>query len=209
MTTHADKQRAVRLTAVDRARDAEQAGRAVTALIQLIVADGKPLVSSDVEEQRVRSTQSVSKPKDWEVSLVTGVARAFGCLVLWESGRSQDADFWGKYHVVGQHDCVRGAEFCIVAMLKLANRERVHLRRGLSSQGATRSASMTSDLDDQCSTWVDAVLAQLPKAVPHRSRELSRAVRGKMVELTRRSGLARVGRARRSTYQISRPRVSR
>jgi hypothetical protein len=191
---------------LERAKDPETAGSSLRSVVDSYKPPGS---GGPVDDHRVRSTQSVSRPKDWEVSLVSEVGRAFGCTVLWESGRSQDEDYWGKYHIVGQREAVHIAEASVVALFKTLARVRLSERQRLSASGLTRGPEMTAELDRLCCEFVDRTLAYLPNPIRVDVRT-SKAVRELVVEITGRSSqVTGVVRTRRANFEIRRPRARR
>lgn len=109
----------------------------------------------------IKSTQSVSKVKDWESDLVRMVCAAFGCKHTWIAGDSKYVDYWGRFRVLGEKDKVLLAEYAIVFLLRQLVKERTEFSRKLSAQGYRRSPAMTRELDGFCKGWIKIVRAKV------------------------------------------------
>lgn len=134
--------------------------------------------ASKVGEVHVKSTQSVSKPKDWEASFVKVVASAFGCRVLWLRGDSRRLDYWGRFVLVGHTDRLALAEYTTTVLLRELVKARTKFSRQLSQRGFTRGPDMTAELDGFCKGWVTA--ARLKVQAFANSPELEAALNERM-----------------------------
>ncbi len=108
----------------------------------------------------VRSTQSVSKPKDWESSLVVAVASAFGCKVLWEASNSYAQDIWGRFELVGPKHQLPTAEHFCVYLLRTVVKQRRQFAQTLRGFQLPKPA-MTQELDGFCHGFVKIIRSKL------------------------------------------------
>ncbi len=122
------------------------------------------LKAHQIADVKIKSTQSVSKPKDWELSLVWVCAKAFGAVVLWQPGHSRGwdyklnkPDYWGRFHLVGEKSKIPLAEYAVVVLLRQLVKERTAFAKKLADQGHARGAVMTAHLDGFCKGWIATV----------------------------------------------------
>lgn len=114
-----------------------------------------------VGEARVKSTQSISKAKDWEINLVTLIARAWGCKIIFSPGRSWQKDYWARFIIVGHKDKVQLAEYTCVVLLRQIAKGRAEFSKTLSDKGYARGKAMTAQLDGFCKGWVGTIRAKV------------------------------------------------
>jgi len=124
------------------------------------------LTSTDIHRSQIgstqfKSTQSVSKVKDWELALVQQVAGAFGCRVLWLPGNSNDWDYWGRYELVGLKHQVAIAEYACTFLLRKIVKARADFSADLKSKYRIDRKRLTLELDGFCHGWVRAVRSKV------------------------------------------------
>ncbi len=139
--------------------------------------------ASKIIEAEIKSTQSVSKPKDWEVSFIQIVARAFGCKVLWRPGNSKRVDYWGRYILVGHTSQVPLAEYTASVLLRELVKARSKFSAALSDQGHSRGKEMTAKLDGFCKGWISAMHAKVLAFA--NSKEVEDLINEKMKEMSK------------------------
>jgi hypothetical protein len=124
------------------------------------------LTSTDLHRSQLgttqfKSTQSVSKVKDWELALVQQVAGAFGCRVLWVPGNSNDWDYWGRYELLGPKHQVTVAEYACTFLLRKIVKARADFSAHLKANYRIDRKRLTQELDGFCHGWVRAVRAKV------------------------------------------------
>jgi len=115
------------------------------------------LLRHQIGEIKVKSTQSVSKVKDWENSLFHIVGKAFGCKVMFYPGRSKDIDYWGRFAFVGPKMNLPLAEYTVTFLLRQLVKERNAFSVQLSQAGFSRGKSMSAELDGFCKGWLRTI----------------------------------------------------
>lgn len=118
------------------------------------------LVANQIGEVEIRSTQSVSKPKDWEVRLISLVGKSFGCRVLWKKGYSHNADYWGRFILVGPKSQLQLAEYAAVYLIRQLVKARAEFGKSLRGYGMTRQRK-TEQLDGYAKGWIAAISVKL------------------------------------------------
>lgn len=108
-----------------------------------------------IGEIAIKSTQSVSKVKDWELWIVDSVARAFGCRIMWRSGNSYAKDPFGRFILVGPKVGLELAEYAAVFLLRKVVEGRRELNLRLPG-GWSRQAK-TKELDGFCKGYASTV----------------------------------------------------
>jgi hypothetical protein len=99
-----------------------------------------------------KSKFSVSKLKDYEVSLVTLVAKAFGCKVMWVKSSSHAVNVFGTFTLIGLKAQVPIAHYtCEVLQRKMARARAQFIARFGGHCGRTRK---TVEADGFCKGWV-------------------------------------------------------
>jgi len=124
------------------------------------------LTSTDLHRSQIgttqfRSTQSVSKVKDWELALVQQVAGAFGCRVLWIAGHSSDWDYWGRYELLGPKHQLPVAEYACTFLLRKIVKARTDFSAHLKANYRIDRKRLTQELDGFCHGWVRAVRSKV------------------------------------------------
>lgn len=98
--------------------EAQSAMAKANALMQEHGFTDMDLRMSQIEEILVKSKFSISKPKDWEVSLAIIIGDAFGCRVMWREAKSWYSDNYGRFIYVGAKDQVKLAVYCCEVMMR-------------------------------------------------------------------------------------------
>ena len=153
-----------KLLAMGKSENAHEAAAFLEKATALMEAHGlthKDIGRAQIGTKQVKSTQSISKVKDWENSLVWMVAKAFGCTVMWQSGDSRYLDYWGRFLLIGPKDKVELAEYATVVLLRQLVTERAKFSRLLSERGYYRGKAMTAQLDGFCKGWIATVRAKV------------------------------------------------
>lgn len=112
-----------------------------------------------IGEARIKSTQSVSKPKDWEWALVHVVSSAFGCSVLFEPGHSRNEDYWARWCLIGDKSKVALAEYAVTVLLRQLVRERAAFSKSIRGVGGRKWTTM--QLDGFAKGWVSTITAKV------------------------------------------------
>ena len=120
------------------------------------------LLLSQVGEIFVRSTQSVSKCKDWETQLAHAVANGFGCKLYWQPGYSHNKpDYWGRFYFVGPKVNLPLVEYTMTYLLRKLVASRSEFSVKLSARGYARGKAMTAQLDGYCKGWLHVVTPKI------------------------------------------------
>lgn len=134
------------------------------------------LKREQIGDVTLKSTQSVSKPKAWEMSIVKSVASAFGCGVLWCPGNSNWVDYWGRYMLIGSKDYLKLAEYAIVTLLRQAAKARAQRSKELSAQGYTRGREMNIMIESFCVGWAETIKNEAYRFAVETNKELAKFV---------------------------------
>lgn len=113
-----------------------------------------------IGEVEIKSTQSVSRVKDWENALVWAVAKAFGCRVLWVSGNSYCRDPYGRFILVGPKTQLQLAEYAATYLLRQVVDGRRKFNQTLGGYQLSRT-SKTQQLDGYCWGYVRGVRSKI------------------------------------------------
>lgn len=117
---------------------------------------------TQITRDEVKSTQSVSKVKDWELMLMQLVAKSFGCKLLWKPGVSwMRPDYWGRHVFIGHKDQVQLAVYAATVLLRQLTKARLKFSQDLAYRGYTRSPAMTAQLDGFCKGWIATIRAKV------------------------------------------------
>ncbi len=139
---------------------AEEAGLAMEKAMAMMAEHNLTtgdLLRSQIDKISVKSTQSVSKPKDWEANLMWMVAEAFGCKITWTAGHSSDKDYWGRFNFIGPKVHLPLVEYSITYLLRKLVASRSEFSRKLSANGFSRGSAMTAELDGYCKGWIRVI----------------------------------------------------
>ena len=121
----------------------------------------KDIDRSQIGRAEIKSSQSVSKAKDWEVAFFQMVGQAFGCKVLFRAGRSKDPDYWARYIFIGEKVNVQLAEYTAIHLSRVLLKGRSDFYRKLSDHGWKRGNDLTAELDGFCKGWIQTVSSKV------------------------------------------------
>lgn len=112
----------------------------------------------EIGEASVKSKVSVSKIKDWELSLISLVAKSFGCQLMWTKGNSRGSgsEVFGRFVLVGlKHQTELAGYTCEVLQRKLIKARAGFLNRP-DIEWQSRNVK-TREADGFCHGWVRAI----------------------------------------------------
>lgn len=178
--------RVQKLLNMSKSGNANEAASALAKANEIMQAEGISLLDvsrSQIGESKVKSTQSVSKPKDWENALVCAVGRAFACHVLWQPGASYMRDYWGRYIFVGHKDYVVLAEFAAVSMLRQLVKAKNKRNKELNDEGCPKRM-LSAQLNGFCWGWVNVVGDKVAAFAKETSPEFAKMVKEFCAEQT-------------------------
>lgn len=121
-----------------------------------------------VTEQTLRSVASASRVKDWELRLYDGIARAFGCALLFQRGMRPnvvkarglpDHMRYGRYHFVGLEAEAKMAHYAAVVLQRQLQRARSVFTTSLPAY--YDRAQKTRETDAYCNGWVLGAVSKL------------------------------------------------
>lgn len=147
-------QKLLNLSASSNANEAAAAMEKAIAMMQEHNITHGDLLMKQIDRLEIKSTQSVSRPKDWESYLMHLVAEAFGCKLLWRAGRSKNKDYWGRHIFVGPKVHLPLVEYSVTYLLRSLVKGRSEFSRVLNLQGFRRGPEMTAELDGYCKGWL-------------------------------------------------------
>jgi hypothetical protein len=191
--------RVQKLLTLSGSTNSNEAASALAKANEIMAAEGLSLVDvqrSQIGEAKVKSTQSVSKPKDWENALVCAVGRAFACHVLWQSGVSYRKDYWGRYIFVGHQDYVALAEFAAVNLLRQLVKAKAKRNKEINDAGGMPMRTLTAELNGFCWGWVSVVASKVEVFAKETSPEFRKLVEDFCNEQTQ----GRESKNRKSSY---------
>jgi len=193
--------RVQKLLTLSGSTNSNEAASALAKANEIMRAEGISLVDvqrSQIGESKVKSTQSVSKPKDWENALVCAVGRAFACHVLWQPGVSYRKDYWGRYIFVGHQEYVALAEFAAVSLLRQLVKAKVKRNKEINDAGGLPARTLTAELNGFCWGWVSVVGRKVETFAKETSPEFKKLVEDFCAEQTE----GRQAKGRGSSYDI-------
>jgi hypothetical protein len=157
--------------------EAAAAMRQAQKLMAMHNVDQVALARHDIGEAEVKSKASVSRVKDWELSLLNTIAKAFGCQMMWISSNSYrgGSDVYGRYVLVGLKQQVQLASYTADVMTRKLIKARGEFVRTLP-QGFMRQRKIV-EADGFCHGWVLAVRKTVQEfAVPDETKRLIRTM---------------------------------
>lgn len=140
------------------------------------------LKQNQLGEAKIKSTQSVSKAKDWEAALMNMIAKSFGCRVIWAPGVSWADDYWGRYRFIGLKTQVTMAEYAGTVLLRQLVKERNAFSKKLTGQGFY-GKDKTAQLDGFCKGWIAAVNSKVVALA--NDQEVDDLINDKVEEITK------------------------
>lgn len=122
-----------------------------------------------IKETSVRSVATKSKAKGWELSLMRGVADAFSCDLMFQSGQSwdemgyrvTDSRMYAHYLFIGTAHESKLAGYACEVLLRQLVRARARFTQSLPAH-YTRGEK-TGEVDAYLSGWVRSALAKVSK----------------------------------------------
>jgi hypothetical protein len=193
--------RVQKLLTLSGSTNSNEAASALAKANEIMQAEGISLVDmqrSQIGEAKVKSTQSVSKPKDWELALVAAVGRAFACHVLWQPGVSYRKDYWGRYIFVGHQEYVALAEFAAVSLIRQLVKAKVKRNKEINDEGGLPARTLTAELNGFCWGWVSVVSQKVEAFAKETSPEFRKLVDDFCEEQTK----GREAKNRKSSYDV-------
>ena len=135
------------------AAEAAAALRQAQKLMELHGISQLDLKKADLGEAEFRSKASVSRIKDWELRLVTRVAQAFGCRLMWSKSSSYASDVYGRFILLGLKSQVELAQYTCDVMTRKLMKARAEFVSGAYGDRSEK----TKAADGFCHGWVSAV----------------------------------------------------
>jgi len=106
----------------------------------------------------IKSTQSISKAKDWEANLFAIIGNAFGCKTTFRHGNSKNKkDYWARYNYIGPKMNLPLAEYTVTFLQRQLVKERAAFSLRLSHSGYSRGPEMSAELDGFCKGWLRTI----------------------------------------------------
>lgn len=137
------------------AAEAAAALRQAQKLMELHGISQLDLKRADLGTAEFRSKASVSRLKDWELRLVTRVANAFGCRLMWSKSSSYSMDVYGRFILLGLKSQVELAQYTCDVMTRRLMKARAEFVAAQPSY--LDRAEKTRNADGFCHGWVAAV----------------------------------------------------
>jgi hypothetical protein len=139
-----------------------------------------------IGESSIKSKVSVSVVKPWELRLVSLIAKAFGCKIMWTSSTSYSKDVYGKYTFIGIDTQVMLAQYAGEVLLRKLFSSRTKFVKGLPKTASRKWKIVQAD--GFCSGWVTSISAKVDEfalngetstAITERFQELAGGGRAK------------------------------
>jgi hypothetical protein len=119
---------------------------------------------------QVKSKASVSRIKDWELSLLSMTAKAFGCRLMWTNSSSYAKDVFGTYTLIGLKHQVELAQYTCHVMQRKLIKARQQFVAELPERGREYK---TRQADGFCHGWIQAVAKTVHDfALPDEAKQL-------------------------------------
>ena len=139
--------------------EAAAALRQAQKLMELHGVTEAALGASEITEATLRSKTAVSKINPWELRLISLIAKAFGCQLIWSKGSSHGktvAEIYGRYHFVGLKQQVPVAVYTAEVLLKRLTKARADFVKTEGKPYWDRSFK-TKAADSFCLGWVHEI----------------------------------------------------
>ena len=158
-----------------------------------------------IKETKVRSVATKSKAKGWELTLMRGVADAFSCDLLFQSGQSwdemgyriTDSRMYAHYLFIGTAHESKLAGYACEVLLRQLVRARAKFTATLPTWYSR--AEKTGEIDAYLSGWVRSALAKVTKL------QVRPAVRDAIARYVQKnSGSGKIGTQQRSGSSAAR-----
>lgn len=151
--------------------EAAAALRQAQKLMTLHNVDALDLKRSDIGTAEVRSKASVSRIKDWELSLLNTVAKAFGCSLMWRDSSSYSQNVFGCYTLVGLKSQVQLAQYTADVMQRKLMKARAEFLKTVPHYYYRQEKTAAGD--GFCHGWVMAVKKTVHEfAMPDETKRL-------------------------------------
>jgi hypothetical protein len=121
----------------------------------------------EVVEEALRSIATASKVKGWEVRLLDGIAKAFGCALLFQRGRkywTTNEERYGSYIFVGPKAEASLSKYAGAVLQRQLNRARAAFVATLPDYYS--KVEKSREVDSYCTGWVVAALEKVTPLVP-------------------------------------------
>lgn len=116
------------------------------------------LLRHQIGQIDVKSSQSISKAKDWETMLFVTIGKAFGCKVMFTPGQSWNKkDYWARFNFVGPKMNLPLVEYTATFLQRQLVKERAAFSVTLSNHGYSRGREMSAELDGFCKGWLRTI----------------------------------------------------
>lgn len=149
--------------------EAATALRQAQKLMELHGVESLDLARAEIGEAEVKSKASVSRVKDWELSLLNTVAKAFGCQLMWRSSNSWAHDVYGRYVLIGVKAQVQLAQYTADVLTRKLIKARGEFVRTLPGSRQQKIV----EADGFCHGWVHTIKKTVIEfAVPDETRRL-------------------------------------
>lgn len=133
--------------------EAATALRMAQSLMSKHGVDELGLAASTIDKDYLKSPFSVSRMKDFELSLMQGIAAAFGCEVLWRKNQSSNTDdYYGRWTFVGPKAYLEICVYTATVLQRQLVKARAQFVRGCTARNKTPAA------DGFCHGWTATVL---------------------------------------------------
>ena len=150
------------LSASSEPHEAAAALRQAQKLMEKFGVSESDIGRADIGQVEFRSAFSVSNIKDYELALVSTVAKAFGCKILWKksSSHAQGADVYGRYIMIGLKSQVPVAEYTVSVLQRKLVKARAQFVVDLTERHHNVKldrAYKVKQADGFCQGWVGSV----------------------------------------------------
>lgn len=144
------------LSASSEPHEAAAALRQAQKLMEKFGVSEADIGRAEIGSAEFRSVFSVSKIKDYELALVSLVAKAFGCKILWKKSNSRraGADVYGRYVLIGLKTQVPVAEYTVSVLQRKLVKARTQF---VTSLGDCDRDYKVKQADGFCHGWVGAI----------------------------------------------------
>jgi hypothetical protein len=150
--------------------EAATALRQAQKLMEAYNVSSMDLSRAEIGEAEIKSKASVSRIKDWELALLSTVAKAFGCRLMWMKSYSHDADVFGRYTLVGLKDQVWMAHYTAEVLQRKLMKARAEFVKALGPMGRWHKVR---EADGFCTGWVHAIKKTVQEfAMPPETKKL-------------------------------------
>jgi hypothetical protein len=111
--------------------------------------------AASIGETRVKSKFSVSKVKPYELRVISTVAKAFNCELMWHSSKSYATDVFASFVIIGPKTQLELAEYTAEVMLRKLKAARTNFINSLPDY--MNRAGKIQEADGFSMGWANAV----------------------------------------------------